>query len=892
MNVPFNAVDEALAQNDAPVTPVALSASPGARGPLDQVRVINAQTGVEQYLSPEEANAAFKAGQVNLPDDTPIGFLDADGTPRTGDAAKANAAVAAGGALIPHAVAHHAELAHEYSGAKGGAIAFGAGLGRGATLGLSDMAIHGLGGDEAAEAVEAANEEHPWLKAGGELGGMAAGAAFVPGMGLADLAGEEGAAGLARLTGGALSKGAEGLGSRMLARGAEGLISGSAYGLQQGLQTAISEAALHTGLDQNPDLTGEQLVDGLGHDIVLGAIFGGLAGAGAEAAGTGLKKAASFAQEKLGRIANSEMWRDINSGKGITKQAMARVEGGTDALGQTAREIGLDDPRLSLPAQLEKATAAKEDVGSQIGDAYRQSGATGTARELVDRLDGLISDADQIAGNGTTVNALKEYRASLLDKLAKSAVDDGSATAEDVAKMVRDPREQTLLDEIDRLRAAGAPPAQLDELEKFRFASFGPSAVAEAPKVPASLLDAPVPIADMWRQRVGLNRLVYQEAKALDPKLRVELLRTFSGRFQDYLEEVGEKAAQETGGTFAAPLRELNQKYQHLSLIEDALEEKTARYLTNRRYSLTDSIAGGGGMAGAGGMLIAGHPLVAAGMLASGFANKFLREKAPQIAAYVTGRVGSLEGLAAHAERFDQLVERTASVLGSKSATPPPSLPPATPAKRSEADTREAYDEKAGMVRALAEHPQTGPSVDEHFQPLAGVAPKTAAAAAAATKARIDYLARNLPPPLPLDPLRPELTAPPSLGDQQRWLRRYEATPETLLAQLATLRLDPLTLETVRETAPNSYGKIVSAAHARLAADPAAFDRPARLSLARLTGGALTPGGTPAAAAASQAVYTTPPAPQGMGSGSKSDKGMQRLSASRATATERLSKGD
>lgn len=906
MTQPFNVV-EGVDETPAPapeVTPVPApigEGQPVEYGPraLHQVEVVDATTGAPTFLSPEDATQAFKAGQVRLPAGGVLGFADADGVMRTGSAQDADDAVAKGGYLVPHLDAHREELAREYSGAKGGTIAFGAGVGRGATAGLTDAAI-GAFGEDAKEAVEASDEQHPWIRTGGELGGMALGSAFVPGMGAAEGLGEAGAEGLAALSGGALTTKAAGFGARTLARAAESSLSGLGYGLQGGIQNLVSEEALHSELDTNPDLSGEQIVASLGHDALLGAVFGGLAGAGTEALVTGTRAATSALAPKLEQLANREMWRDLNSGKGITKQVMARVDGGTEAIGATARAIGLDDPRLSVAEQLAKATDAKGAIGSEIGDMYRRSGAMGTARDAVSRLDSLIEKTGKIAGNESVVRSLEEYRASLIDKLTKDAVASGAPISETTAKAVAwdpDTGEQRMLDEIERLSKAGASQEKIDALESIREEQFGPKKYVDVttnrPVTPADVLDAPVPLAEMWKQRVGLNRLVYQEAKALDPKLRVELLRTFSGRFSDYLEEVGEKSAKESGEEFAAPLRKLNQRYQHLNLIEDSLEEKVARDLTNRRHSLTDSIMTGGGISGGGALLASGHPLAAAAAMVGGFANKFLREKGPQLAAYALGRVGSLEGVARHVQSVDALVTRAATDLASRSKSPPALPAGAIATKRSAEEARDTYDAKAGMIRELADHPELASALDEHFAPVAKVAPKTAAAATQAAKARVAYLAKTLPPPLRVDPLRPEMTTPPSLGEQQRWLRRYEATPERLAQQIGSLHLDPLTIETMRETSPLVLQRFVSAVHGQLAERPESFGRTDRLALGMLTGAPLTTSATPAGFAARQRTYV-PKAPQqqGMGQGTRGGTALTAHGTSVATASEQIAKGD
>ena len=514
---------------------------------------------------------------------------------------------------------------------------------------------------------------------------------------------------------------------------------------------------------------------------------------------------------------------------------------------------------------------------------YRRSGATGRAGDLVDRLDGLIADAGKVAGNEGTVESLKSYRESLLSKLV-------GETPEATAGM--DPKEAALFNEEARLRDAGQA-ERAEQLKMIREAKWGA-------KAPMSALDAQVPIVDMWQQRKGLNRLVYQESKALDPKLRVELLRTFSGHFGDFLTETGEKAAAAEGAEFAAPLRKLNKQYQHLSIIEDSLEEKVARDLTNRRHSLTDSIFSAGGAGGAMTALSAGHPLVAAGMASMGFANKFLREKGPQLGAYVLGRVGSLEGVAGHVRGIDAGIERVAAALGAHEAAPS-ALPYRVPARaekvasaKDERRSNDEYEARAGLVRELADHPELNAGVGVQFAHLDETAPASAKAAAATTKAGLKYLASKLPPPIHLDPMRPEETTPPSLGEQQKWLRSEAAVsdPHVLFEQVKSMRLDPLTIDAVRTVYPNIYQKLVEAVHEKVMAQPEKFDRRARAALSSLIGVAMTPAASANGIVARQQTYAMPPQQGGMGRGSAGKTALGESAKTVATATDQIAKGD
>lgn len=856
---------------------------PPPRG--DDIPVFDPSTGVERRVDAAEATELFKTGAANLVHGTKLGIVDPDSGEVTEHEVNVHdpstteriaAALAKGGTLTGQRAAQHAEARREMGGVGGGLLAAGVGAADAATLGNASNAA-GLFGEGAEEAVQAAEEEHPFAHGAGSL----AGSFLMPGTKAAGTLG-----GLAE---GALTREGMGLGGRMLAKGAGGAAMGAGFGGLQGLGDVLSEHALDQGLDTHPDLTGEAIVAGIGHGALAGAVLGGLAGSGMEAIATGAREGAKALAPKLDKLASSEMWRDINSSKAVTKQAMARVEGGTEALGETARSIGLDDPRLSVEAQLAKANEAKESAGKAIGDMYRRSGATGTARELVTQLDGLIDEAGAIAGNENTANALKQYRASLVDKFTANAPDVTAGMEE---------KEAALFNEEARLRTTGQT-ERADLLRLIRENKYGS-------KVPTHALDAPVPLSEMWNQRRGLNRLVYQETKALDPNLRVEMLRKFSGRFSSYLEETGEKAAASSGEAFAAPLKQLNRQYQHLSLIEDSLEEKVARQLTNRRFSLTDSIMQGGGSAGGTTALMAGHPLVAAAGFAAGSFNKLMREQGPRVGAFVLGRVGSLEGVAAHVQKMDRAIELAASDLAAREATHRLAAASSTGAYRTphaervasaktEKESRDHYEQQAGTIRELADHPELAAGIGAHFDHLAESAPMSGKAAARAASAGVKYLAANLPPPIHLDPLRPEATTPPSLGEQQRWLRRQAAVddPTVLFDQVRTLRLDPLTIDAVRAVYPAMFGRLVTAVHGQLAEHPEKFARRDRLALSTLLGHPVTPSASAKGIASRQQTYAAPAGGgHGMGSGSRSTAPAKEMSKSRATASESIAKGD
>lgn len=893
----------------APLEPATPAAAPRAPG---QVTVYDNATGEQIDLDPEEATAQFKAGKVNLVKGAPVGVVDPDtGETRTATPEDVSATLARGGTLAGADTAHHSELAKEYGGLKGAAISGAMGLADAASGGNASQLAGVIGGgllhsetgeeggrtgsEQVLDALRASRDEHGIIRGAGELAGMA----LAPGMRGARLLGGGAVAGLAQATGGAIAKDAAGLGARALAKGFGGAVENAGAGALLAEGGAFSESALNDGDHQ---LTGEQVLARMGHGAVLGTVIGGIAGAGIEAARTGAAALRGPAATVLERGANREMWRDINSGLGITKQAMRRVEGGTEALGETARSIGLDNPALSPEEQLSTASAAKEATGGEIGDMYRRSGATAKPSELIEKLDGLIADVDKTAGRESTVKALRTYRASLIDKLSRDAEEAGveGATAAP-ARAPIDPRHQAFIDEIERLKAAGAPPKQLSDLEAMRAEMFGahPSAApVEMPGLPKPVADAPVSLEELWRQRVGLNRLVYQETKALDPNLRVEVLREFSHHFGDFLKDAGEKAAP---GEFADALSALNKRYQHLALINDSLEIKAARYLTNRRFSLTDSIMQAGGAGGAATALMAGHPLVAAGSMALGMTNKLLRERGPRVAAWLMGRASTFEGADAHVDAIDSAISRaTTGLIEGRAERAAPAASGVFRTAKAVAtaehvdEVRDTYEAKVGLVRQAAEHPELAQGIEAHLSGVAQHAPQVAAAAADTAKRATAYLASTAPQTRHIDPLRPEESSPPSMGEMSKWLRRVDAVddPTILFDQVRSLRLDPVTIESVQAVYPRIFQKLQASVRERVTEKPGDLSRAERLSLSPIAGFALTASASPAAAAARQATFANASAgAQPHGAPAKSSSSKNQHGPSLATGSERVASG-
>ena len=172
--------------------------------------------------------------------------------------------------------------------------AVAAGALRGATFGLSDVAMRAIGGEETAAGLQATRELQPIASTIGEVGGAVAGMALpVSPVGAVAKLGEKGAravAGTERI-GALAAKGTAGeIAAEIMAKGAGSAIEGAFYGAGE----LLSEAALG-----DPNLTAQNAAVVFGGNVLLGGALGGLV----PGAATGVVKL----KDKLGDILVNEM---------------------------------------------------------------------------------------------------------------------------------------------------------------------------------------------------------------------------------------------------------------------------------------------------------------------------------------------------------------------------------------------------------------------------------------------------------------------------------------------------------------------------------------------------------------------------------------------------------
>lgn len=284
-------------------------------------------------------------------------------------------------------------------GGVGGAIKAGlAGAARGVTLGLSDVAMRALGGEDAGLTLEGLREENPALSIGTEVGGALAASLLT--------AGAATPAGLAARAGRGITElGAE---AGTLGKIGYGVLGGAAEGALYGAGAGASELAL----SQDP-LTLEHAASALSSNMLFGGLTGGVAGGLGKAAELGIARAKGAIDGALARKVLQETTPDIAA---MDARQLAVAQKGEieaiEAARAPAREqfvADLDHFRQEMAEQkLSKVVTGSADRESrEAGNVLRRT--DNDIRRLTDNTVGLTAHPERALG------ALQTQRQALAD---------------------------------------------------------------------------------------------------------------------------------------------------------------------------------------------------------------------------------------------------------------------------------------------------------------------------------------------------------------------------------------------------------------------------------------------------------------------------------------------
>jgi hypothetical protein len=814
-------------------------------------KLVDAQGNVSVPTDLEAARRQFLAGTHTIRAAGPVPGRDEQGRPVTVAPEHLQQFLQAGGQLATHEDIRQAELDAKYGGIGGTALAGVEGVGRGLSLGVLDpVAVGGarlFGGDKAAEAVRThlaeEKEAHPWVSGAGEVAGaiapvlLSAGAAAPEEIGV--LGGARVAAGLEEAsTLGRVAQGVRTLG--VLPRGvnaagdlaehaASGLLGATADTVlgragQSAAKTAarsIVEAGL-MGAGQayseatleNKPLTAEKLATSVGHSMFYGGLLGfGLGGAGKLVAEGGQALIGKLSP-KLDELAGEQAFKWLAPKNAVTKEAIARA-GGTEEVGRVVlddvmrpliEERGMGALRMDPEEKLDAIRAAVDKAGKAIGEKIAgYSEATVKLEDMINPIDARINEFAQKVGGEDKVNALQKLKTSMLRIFA------GAPDLSELTAMGRTAA-------ADEGLVAGSEP-----WKQFVDEYVGASMTDHADRA----MQMHVPLAQAVEQRRALQQLAFQETKALDPHLRVQLLRDVSREWGDLETSALNKASEAEGKAAGDELRDLNKRYQRLKLAEDAAESTQASYATNRNFSMSDYLTGiGPGMTA----LAAGHPVGAAVALGSTLAHRELRHHGNAYAAILLDRLGTWGGMARAVQDVDEQVGRavTQAVSGKRIK-----LGRVFHTSSSE-DRYEKERERVTQMAALSSS-VVAPHLQAQTRPLTTHAPETGTLVHQHVETVRSFLASKVPahdPGLSATPqLHKDVT---SAEDRIRFLRYVDAAEGGLphvMKRLAAGRLTPEDVETADRCFPHSLVEAQAKVSAELAGRKKPVDYQAKLQL-------------------------------------------------------------
>lgn len=767
---------------------------------------------------------AYRAGRILFRADERVPVRLASGEMGTVAAHEAPGVIDGGGELVPQAEYHAHVLKREYGGLAGGIGAAAAGAARGLSIGASDPlaigAARAFGGDASADAMRerlgAYKDLHPVTSAVSEVAGMVAPALLSDGASV----GVEGAGLLgkgARLAGaplegiGALGRLGERAAGRLLPAAGEdaGLLARAATkAATKGVGGAVEGAAFGAGSEVSEDslgdheLTAEKLLSSMGHGAVLGGLVSGAAGAVGEVGGDLLAKVRADASPYLHKQAGEQAWKSLDPNVKFTREAQARVKGGTAEAGRVLLEAPLADGSTVIPKEAGLAGAAltpeellpriqdaKDVAGKKIGAILEGSGAQASVAELDAQIEDVIAPLRKKAGFGKIANAVEDYRADLLEKLGVTSTKvEGAAAREEMVIPAKLEGERAQLEKLAKVVRSGSEDAATARAVLDSKGVTWKQIAATEPRLESNLAELKVPITALFEQKRALGDLVYKEANALDPTLRVEYLRDIYGRISDLEMQTIDRAAKDVGDkATGAELAKARKDYQALSLAQKAAEKSTAKYATNRNLGMSEYLAAG--MAAASGHILAA-PIVAAG-------HKYVRARGNAFLAATFDRLSALQTLARKSDAVDkeigQGVKAFVGRLGGKDI--------ATPAREATGETaREEFERRTADLEA-------GKSAD-HSAPVMALgahAPKVAAAFTQRAAMATTWLASQIPQPPKIGSRTP--------SDQEIYAfnvkaRAVDAPVATLVDGMAKGNLSLTQVNAVKATAPSLYADI------------------------------------------------------------------------------------
>lgn len=633
-------------------------------------------------VADDQASALVTSGQLGLRGDRPTNLIGGDGKIVNADPKDALELLHGGDYRLAadHEVAADLER-QQYDTVGKAALATGAGALRGGTLGLSDVAIGELGGDDAKHELAKLQQHQPVASMLGEGGGVLGATLLTGGVGGAAAA-EAGAGrsllglGARALTaparavvggsealGGALAKrlGAEGAASVLGRAGAQG--AGQALGgATEGLLFGGAKAATDDYLNDH-EITVERIAAGAGLGALLGGAFGGLTGTGGVLLEEGARKVAS---PVLGLLKNHEgldgaidkfigerAFKSAMGGRNVRAVKDAKRYGGAEEIGHTLiKEMG---PEQLARANVDDIAAFAErrtsELGEQLGRMADEIEASGSAvrpngAELKNRIEREVISPLQ-KHFGQDADAIKREFGDFLEQLQPTQRGARALTPSRGSSSVDPASGSGLMGAAtpDKVRTSGSglmgeafePSAAVGGARVLKPAAGKGSAIESG--LMGSTQAAPeMSFRDLLDWRKAIGKRIDWKVQDGTPKDVIEAKERLYRVVDDYWKETADKAADSVGRPgFRSELEATRKTYSQLEHVEKIAKQAVDRDVSNRFFSASD-YGIGAALTGASAVMDGGLGSLVYG-LAGGVLHRELRKRG---SAMISGALYSL----------------------------------------------------------------------------------------------------------------------------------------------------------------------------------------------------------------------------------------------------------
>lgn len=712
-----------------------------------------------------------------------------------------------------------------------------AGAARGASAGLSDVALTELGLVDA-RTLRGQQEANPLTALAGEGVGLLGAVAATGGAGgAARGAGVLGTA--ARVATAptraimAVGRGVEGAGAALLGEGvAARAVTAAAQGAIEGSLFGIGQAASESAVKDVP-LTAERLMAAMGH----GALLGGGLGAGASALGSMVRAAGS----KVGEVGSQILGRETALASELGASVVPKGEGTISALvDRYGREQAIKSAG-GTQAMVERLQGMGQDIEQRVIKKLLDD-----APELLGKKPGsLINAAEKATAAERLVQKDGERIGKLLDDLS------AAGTKAETGKLVADFRQRVTAETA----SAVSPDAQRAAKQMDDWLTSVETKVGEGD------------VKALWKASEELRADLGRDTGRL-AKWKSELHKVMV----DEIEASGGRAGDKMGPEFAARWRNATADYQASGWLAEATREGTrAASSTSPLTDVLDDIGFIGNLAQGG---LGGLPLALGGATVKHLVKRYGSDVAARVARSAT----HAEGIVALDRAVESIAgERIAGLLGAAREAP-----------RTATGLATAVDKAVRHELPAEPLPQGGTKLADRFKEkreeltgaiasrdarlaaatdgLEAVAPGLAEAVRARAVAASDYLASQMPKTRQRPSLQPHLEPErlPSDSDMARYLRIERAISDPLSVLEDARKAPPRkeVVEAIRAVYPSMYAAMGAQALERAQSKEERLSYAQRVAMQRLFPDLpIEPSATPAAIRFWQSAQQVAPSP-------------------------------